>query len=44
MKKFGLFEPVASKNVKKLPTSSFNSYLRERPKNDSPYIKTCKIL
>ena len=38
-----LFEPVASKKMKKLPVSSFNCYLRERPKNDSLYIKVCNI-
>ena len=41
--KMWLFEPVACKNMKKLPTSSFNCYLREQPKNDSFYIKICKI-
>ena len=29
--------------MKKLPTCSFNCYLREQPKNDSLYIKICKI-
>ena len=38
-----LFEPVASKNMKKLPTSLFNCYLREQPKNNSLCIKTGKI-
>ena len=41
--KMWLFEPVASKHMKKLPTSSFNCYLTEQPKNDSLYIKICKI-
>ena len=41
--KMWLFEPVASKHIKKLPTSSFNCYLTEQPKNDSLYIKICKI-
>ena len=42
--KMWLFESAASKNMKKLPASSFNCYLREQPKNDSLYVKICKIL
>ena len=33
--KIRLFEQVVSENMKKLPTVSFNCYLRERPKHDS---------
>ena len=41
--KMWLFKLVASKNMKKLPTSLLNCYLREQPKNDSLCIKICKI-
>ena len=41
--KMWLFEQAASKNMKKIPTRSFDFHLRERPKNDSFCIKVCKI-
>ena len=40
--KCDLFKPVACKNMKKLPTSLFNCYLRKQPKNDPYYIKICQ--